>query len=379
MYLKKHLKNQLSVFSKILLTLNVFAVILLILSYLASWIPADKVWQLAFLGLAYPIFFILNILFIFLWIIIGKKKLILLSFISLLIGWKHIRSFIQFHSLKEINKSEQTLKVMSYNVRLFDLYNWTNSQNITTRNKIFELIRKESPDIICLQEFYSDDSRKFDVLDTLIKLQKAKYYHVDYFKSRWRVQHWGVATMSSYPIINKQRVQFINSENNYLIYTDILFKKDTIRIFNIHYESIRLGKEDLLFVSDLTNNRTENKDLTDKTKKIYWKLKSAFIKRAEQVRIAMYYINKSPYPVIICGDFNDTPSSYAYNQMTSKLCDAFVESGNGMGKTYAGNIPSFRIDYILHDNNFKAYNFKTIKEDLSDHYPVDCYLVLKNK
>ena len=362
-----------------MLALNVIAILLLILSYIASWIPADRIWQFAFLGLAYPIFFILNIFFILFWVISNKKRYFFLSLLVILLGWKHIRAFIQFHTFKHIDSSEQQIRVMSYNVRLFDLYNWTNSKNITTRNKIFELIRKESPDIICLQEFYSDDSRKFDVLDTLIKLQKAKYYHVDYFKNRGRVQHWGVATMSSYPIINKKRVQFVNSENNYLIYTDVLFKKDTIRIFNIHYESIRLGKEDLLFVSDIANNRTENIDITNKTKKIYWKLKSAFIKRDEQVRVAMNVINKSPYPVIICGDFNDTPSSFVYNKMTSSLFDAFVESGNGMGKTYVGNIPSFRIDNIMYDNNFRAYNFKTIKEDLSDHYPIDCNLILQRK
>jgi endonuclease/exonuclease/phosphatase family metal-dependent hydrolase len=88
-------------------------------------------------------------------------------------------------------------------------------------------------------------------------------------------------------------------------------------------------------------------------------------------------IEQSPYPVIICGDFNDTPSSYTYHQLSEGLIDAFKESGNGIGHTYGGALPSFRIDYILHDERFKSTRFNTIRSKFSDHYPITTSLKLQ--
>lgn len=369
-------KWHLSFIGKIFLFLNFIAVFFLLLSYIARWVPPDKMWFFAFLGMAYPIFFVINLIFVIIWLITSRKKFFLISLFALIIGWGQIRAFISFHAKTDEQTIHPRIKMMSYNVRIFDLYNWENQHNIYTRNKIFNLIKKESPDILCIQEFFSDSDkrRNFNTLDTLVKLQRAKYAHVDYFKNFNRVEHWGIATFSAYPIVKMNRFQFQNSENNYLIYTDILYGNDTIRVFNIHFESIRLGKEDMLFVEDIASNKEEKSELTFGSKKIYWKLKSAFQKRAKQVREATSLIKASPYPVIVCGDFNDAPSSYVYQQMSNILNDAFVKSGNGLGKTYAGNIPSFRIDYVMYDDYFKSYNFNIIKKKYSDHYPVTCIL-----
>ncbi|MCK9617474.1 MAG: endonuclease/exonuclease/phosphatase family protein [Lentimicrobiaceae bacterium] len=369
-------KKKLSFIGKIFLFFNLIVIVLLLLSYTASWIPPDRWWAFSFLGIAYPVFFVINVVFVVIWLITSRKKYFLLSLFALLLGWNHIRSYVSFHSKTPEETISPRLKIMSFNVRMFDLYNWENQKNIYTRNSIFDLIKKKDPDILCIQEFFSDSDKKrnFNTLDTLVKLQRAKYAHVDYFKNFNRLEHWGMVTFSAYPIIKMDRFQFCNSENNYMIYTDILYMGDTLRVFNIHFESIRLGKEDLLFVEDVTGNTAEKQDITFGTKKIYWKLKAAFQKRAKQAREAVELIKKSPHPVLVCGDFNDTPSSYVYHQMTQQLNDAFVTSGNGLGKTYAGNIPSFRIDYILYDNHFNAYNFQIIKKKFSDHFPVSCVL-----
>jgi endonuclease/exonuclease/phosphatase family metal-dependent hydrolase len=138
-----------------------------------------------------------------------------------------------------------------------------------------------------------------------------------------------------------------------------------------------LGKEDYLFVSDLASNRTENHDIGLGSRKIFGKMRSAYIKRAEQVRSVRLEIDRSPYPVILCGDFNDTPASYVYHKIEQKLEDSFVEAGNGTGSSYAGILPAFRIDYIFHDTSFTAHNYKTLDANFSDHYPITTLLVLK--
>jgi endonuclease/exonuclease/phosphatase family metal-dependent hydrolase len=94
------------------------------------------------------------------------------------------------------------------------------------------------------------------------------------------------------------------------------------------------------------------------------------------VDILSAHIRQSPYPTIVCGDFNDTPVSYTYHKMRGKLVDAFIESGSGIGNTYLGNFPSFRIDYIFHSKSFRSCCFRTDRINMSDHYPVMCTLSL---
>ena len=101
------------------------------------------------------------------------------------------------------------------------------------------------------------------------------------------------------------------------------------------------------------------------------RLKSAFLLRSNQAKVISAHLSKSPYPVIVCGDFNDTPISYAYRTISKGLTDAFVNSGKGFGNTLVGPIPYFRIDFVLHDKKLKSGHFRTIKTNpLSDHHPL---------
>ena len=112
-------------------------------------------------------------------------------------------------------------------------------------------------------------------------------------------------------------------------------------------------------------------------REIIRKIKTASEMRAEQVRKIREHIDNSPSKVVVCGDFNDHPVSYSYQKIRKNLKDAFVESGRGIGRTYVGKLPSFRIDYILHSKGFNSYNFKTINFRMSDHLPVTCILIKK--
>jgi len=358
--------------NRIVIFFNHLAVLCLLTAYVAPYVSPEKFWLLAFFGLGYPVIVLVNLLFVIYWGILFNKR-ILYSLFALLFGWWNIHNYVQLSRNHLPAYSSKTIKVMSYNVKVFDLYNWTH--NVETREKMFRLIKKESPDIMCFQEFFSRDSNKFDNVDSILRFPKAKYVHVEYTTEARFHQHFGIATFTQYLIINKGELDFGYHSNNICIYTDIKKGNDTFRIYNMHLQSIAFSPNDYKYIEELEKN-VENEDV-QQSKNILRRLKNAFIKRAKQADVIASSIASSPYPVIVCGDFNDTPGSYTYHTISKNLKDAFVETGNGLGRSYIGTFPSFRIDYILHSKNLKAQNFNTIREELSDHFPVTCYLEKK--
>ncbi len=362
---KKKRKGKRFLFNQMVMFCNHLAAVALLTSYLASHVSPENFWFLAFFGLAYPILVVINLLFVLYWAIQLKKRSIY-SFIIIIAGFSNLHHYIQLSTNKSPDHSKKIIKVMSYNVKVFDLYNW--SRNIETRKKMFQLIKHESPEIACFQEYFHRDSSKYANTDSLLKFSNFNYCHIEYTSTGRLNQHFGIATFSYYPIINKGKINFGYNGNNVCIYSDIVLGKDTVRVYNMHLQSIAFSHDDYKYIDDLQKD-VQAEDV-EHSKNIVKRLKRAFIKRAKQAELIEYSISLSPYPVIVCGDFNDTPSSYTYNTVSKKLTDSFVESGNGFGRSYVGAFPSFRIDYILHSDQFIAYNFKTIREELSDHYPI---------
>lgn len=348
---------------------NHVAVICLLISYMAPHVSPENFAFIAFFGISYPLIVLINILFVAYWAIQLKNRA-LYSLIIIIAGWSNIHHYVQFSLKSSPDKSKKTIKVMSYNVKVFDLYNW--SHNLETRAKMFGLLNDESVDIMCFQEFFSRDSSKFDNMDSLLNLQKAKFVHVEYPTNVKPNQHFGIATFSYYPIVSRGKIDFGYHSNNICIYTDIKIGSDTVRVYNMHLQSIAFSKSDYKYAEELQND-IEAEDM-EQSKNIMRRLKKAFVKRAKQADLISASIEQCKYPVIVCGDFNDTPASYTYHTISKSLKDAFVESGNGFGRSYVGKFPSFRIDYILHSNKYKAYNFRTIREELSDHFPIVTYL-----
>ncbi len=357
--------------SKLFFGLYSLAFSSLLLSYLAPYVSPQTFWPLAFFGLGYPIILIVNMLFM-IWWALRWKRTFFIPFTAILIGWNQLGGLFQVN-LVPTEDSKDKIKIMSWNVHLFDLYNW--KYNEKTRNKIFELIKSETPDVICLQEIFVDDSRKFVTLDTLGQIQPAKNLHVEFTTTLNRVHHWGICTYSKYPIVNKGKIEFHTDANNSCIYTDLKIGNDTIRVYNMHLQSILFRKEDYTFIDNVIKNKET--DELQSSKRILRRLKRAFLKRSVQVDLVMSHINECPYPMIVCGDFNEIPSSYTYQEFTSKLTDSFSQSGYGLGKTYNGTFPFLRIDYILHSNIFSSSDYQTLRDTLSDHFPITCNLVKK--
>lgn len=371
-------KKRVSFLSRLLLAANIIVIICLGLGFMAAWIAPDQNWLFAFAGLAFPYAALLNLIFIFIWLA-GGKKYFILSLLAFLICWNRQSSYIQFNS-KPVSETNKTgIKVVSYNVRIFDLYNWKSKKTSKTCSEILGLLENQKPDILCLQEYHAGRKGTIDMQDSVMHHTGLKYRHIAYARSKNKTRPYGIATFSRWPIISSGIIKFDNNSVNFCIYSDVAIGQDTIRFFNIHLESIQLSQEDYLYVSELTN-QYENQELISKNIiTITRKLKKAFIARAGQARTIASRIKSSPYPVVVCGDFNDTPSSYSYNQLSDGLSDAFKKSGRGIGQTYAGKLPSFRIDYILYDPKFTSINYTRIREQLSDHYPITATIVTNQK
>ncbi len=353
-------------FIKSLILLNILSVISLLLSYSSVYISPAKFSFTAFFGLAYPYILLLNLFFIVVWILL-RNRWLLLSLIAVLGGYSYLNDFFSISFNKKENSHEY--KILSYNVRLFDIYNWGKnwSYNKTNRNKIYNYLKNENADIICFQEYFADTLGEFSKSDSIAKITSIKNLH-EHFPTKNKHHRFGIATFSRFPIINKGLISFQKS-NNLAIYTDVVIEKDTIRIYNCHLRSIHFRQEDYNFVDSILNPKKEQ---VNSGLKLYKKLNLAFIKRAEMVDVISQHIAKSPYPVFVCGDFNDTPVSYAYHKMLGNLKDAFCETGNGIGYTYGGITMPFRIDYILHSNKISTSEFITEKIDYSDHFPIKC-------
>ena len=358
---------------RMLVVLNIIAALLLLLSYFsASESPEKHLW-IAYFGLGYPIWLTLNFLFFILWAI-RRDKWILISLFSIVFGYSHFLHYFNPIPEKKPNVKGTNFSVMTYNVRLFDWYNW--KHNKETRNKIFDMLKKEDPDILCFQEFYLNKPAKtFTTRDTLVKFMKARYVHDFYPMVIKNEQFYGMATFSRYPIVKKGNIRFGNDRGNSCIFTDLKIGEDTIRVFNVHLASIRFEPEDYHFIEEVSEETKDKVNLAD-AQGIVTRLGKAFLRRTRQINDVMSYVEKSPYPVLLCGDFNDTPVSYTYQQVSSVLKDSFHERGFGVGHTYVGKFPSFRIDYIFHDNHFSVGDVHRDKEKLSDHLPVIAKMTL---
>ncbi len=350
-------------FTKIVFAINLFAVIALLLSYLAVYIPPDKFWVPSFFGLAYPFIIVANVLFVIYWIIV-KPKYSLFSILAILCGFGFLSRYVQ---LSGNNLETGGIKVISYNVRHFEGYVESNpSEN---SKEIVDFLNEQKPEIVCLQETRFYRNSIFNLQQVVRNLKSIKHYQ--FARASYS---YGLVTMTSFPIVDMNEIRFKDS-GNMAIFTDILIGKDTVRVFNVHLQSYGIDPERYSIVESPGLN--ERKDIIE-VRDMAGKLKRAFQQRAIQARQVREYIDKSPYPVIVCGDFNDTPMSYAYQKLRGDLTDSFISSGKGIDRTYVGKLPSFRIDNIFYSDKFESYNFKAYDFKMSDHLPISCDLVIKN-
>lgn len=364
-------------FSTLLKVITLVVLISMLLSYLAPFIHPDTIKIIPFFGLAYPIFTLLTLFLLLLWLFISKKWSLYIFIVLCIGGSLHFRTIAFVVSDLEKPAADSCLHVMSYNVRLFDVYNQSLVERNETRRKIIQYIHQENPDIVCFQEFFHQDKpSNFSTKDTLISALGYRYYHERYSHKIRNRQNFGICMVSKYQMVSRGDVMFENFEStdNYCIYADIVKGKDTIRVYDVHLQSIKLQQEDYELFGE------ENKQAGGKKSTITLlldKLRIAYPARAEQAERVVEHIKTSPYPVVICGDFNDTPMSYVYNQFSRILVDSFRETSFGIGRTYVGRVPAGRIDYIFHTGDLIARDFTIQQQAYSDHLAVQCKIYVK--
>jgi endonuclease/exonuclease/phosphatase family metal-dependent hydrolase len=314
------------------------------LTFLAYSLPflAPKAFPfLSVLTLILPLFLILNFFFFVYWLL-QFKRYILLSGLALLLGITFINRFYKF-SETNLTKEVSDFKVMSYNVRLFNIYEWLPKDDVA--EQISKLINEKSPDILCLQDFTTNDNVDFS------------HYPYSYVKLNGEKLKYGQAIYSNYKIINKGEIEFPDSFNN-AIFVDVLKGKDTIRVYSIHLQSVKIS-------ADINEKIDEAK-----SKFILKRLSLAFGKQQKQSEIIRDHFENCSYPKIICSDLNNSAFSYVYRTIKGDMKDAFEEAGTGFGKSYNFKYYPARIDFILMDNEIQVKQFKSIDTFFqSDHFP----------
>jgi len=345
--------------------LNIIAAILLAMVLLASYIPPSEFAVFSIIALVYPILLFINLLFIGFWIAI-KSKYWLISFVLIILGFNNLRNNFQTNLNGNYDKSADDIKIVTYNVQLFST-NKMGKDSMVLKNNIVNFLKEEKANIICLQEYHSMDRNVYmPLIDLNSSLLQNSYYYESYFNPRFD-QLSGLVIFSKFKAVNKGKLKFPGSRT-FGIYTDLIIDHDTVRVFNIHLASIRLQESDIGFV--LNPDFNDQKSFTKQSATIYAKLTDAFVLRELQMNNVISSINSCPYPIILCGDFNDTPSSYVYTSLNKHLTDTFIIKGSKLSRTYAGNIPFLRIDYIFTSKHFKVNYFERVKKNYSDHFPL---------
>jgi len=329
--------KKLSFIDKFFYFINSLLAIILLFSYLLPFVSPNTIPIFAVLSLFVPVLVIINLIFVIYWLIKLKKQFFL-STTVLAIGWFFSPPF---YKISDKNSSlNDDLKIMSFNVKSFDLF--IHKTDTSSQTNGYDFISEKNPDVIAIQEFYQ--SKK-------IKLS----FPYSYIETRSVKSKYGMAIFSKFKIISSGSLNFKGTSNN-IIYADIVKQKDTIRIYNIHLESLGIKPNE-------QNFGEENSE------KLLKRVANSFKKQADQTKQFLAHEQQWKGKKIVCGDFNNTSYSWIYNQISRGKKDAFIEAGKGFGKSYEYIFPT-RIDFILTDETAIVNQFKTFSIKYSDHFPI---------
>lgn len=341
-----------------------FGAYTLLVYALTYWVPTPH-WTAGFLMMSLPLTFLVNIIFVFIFLLADTKKSLAPIFL-LVLGSVFLPRTFQFGNngkgKASAEKNQKSFSIMNYNVYGF----WVTQGHVRSDDektqRMKEWILRQHADILCMPEF--NNEKQFPVYRTIKYFRESgyPYYNVLEKNSNENSTFKSLAIFSRFPIIKHREEAF--EQQNGLMYADVVIRKDTVRIIGVHLYSMSLQLKKLISQKEFDGVKRE-------TRSTLSSIKRGFSARVKEVSILEKWIRESPHPVIVCGDFNETPYSYFYGRTRAQLKNAFEEKGEGFGFTY-NRIPWFiRIDNQFYsDKTLNLLEFETIKGvKYSDHNP----------
>lgn len=359
---------------RIFIIINVGVAGIFLVACCNSFLNPQQWWFVALLGLAFP-FLLVAVFFFFVFWLLFRSRWALLSALCLVPAYFNIRAVTAFHFGKRYShdKPKNALRVLTWNVTWFDEQTKEEKNRVSYRKDMFDFIAAQNPDVLCFQE-YVELSNRGPGYSNQREITKLGYpYHiVAYDYIGWQNSFMsGVAIYSKYPIIDSFHVRYggtsMQKGNESFISGDIIVNGKRIRICTTHLQSVLFQKNDY---RNLKIIKSVSDSMYEASKSVVKKLRQGYNSRNEQVELVRNYLDRSPYPAILCGDFNDVPNSYTYFRIKENRKDAFREAGAGLGHTFAKIIPTLRIDYIMTDPKFDILQYFRYFLPYSEHYPV---------
>lgn len=354
----------------VLISINVIISVLFLVACLSPYVNPSRWWLNGFTGLIVPYLLLVLIFFVIFWLTV-KPRLVWIPLLTLAFGWQQIAVVFAWHPGAGFSKRrhDAVLRIVDWNVQSFNGLSKNSESKKLVPNELAASIMKLEPDVICMQEF--NNASNADNISLFSRQYRYHYFSRDYERSNGTYQS-GCIIFSKFPVLDSGRIQYPVAES--LIYVDILKGNDTIRIYTTHLQSFKFKKADY---SDLEKIKDQDEESLSASKSIFRKMKLAFSRRGVQANMVREEIDKSPYPSVICGDFNDVPNSYAYFHIKGERQDVFLKKGFAIGRSFIALAPTLRIDYILPDKKFEVKQFDMVDEDLSDHIMLVTDLLLK--
>lgn len=339
---------------------------------LVPFIPPHKAYFPSLIGFAFPALLAANFILAAVYLLILRQARGLVFVACMLVNYANIRAFVRFGGQAEMQSSQWRepgrVKLLSYNVHLFDYYSSPASRRGVLKDQLLDFLEDQDADIVCMQEYFESKDGAFS---STPQMRRAGYRYSTQPQSG-KGFFYGNRIYSRHPIVRQGTIEGLSRQD--IVFADIVIGIDTLRVYDMHLASYRFDQADARFVSSLSSpGFSKSATYRQGSMRMLRKMKRATCKREEQIRHILRHARQEGAPArkIVCGDMNDHPVSYAcFSFRRAGFQDAFVEAGSGMGQSYQGKYPSYRIDYIFAKGPLQVLSFSTSKVDYSDHRPV---------
>jgi endonuclease/exonuclease/phosphatase family metal-dependent hydrolase len=332
-------------------------------SVLAAYISPANFQLFAVFGLLFPVFFLLNFICLVCWFAI--KHYMIVSHLVMLLLTVHLASaYFAFSREQDVSKN---LNAITYNVHGFRGYKAT-AQLQDLNTEVAKFLSSQQADIVCIQEFVATGQNAADQLAGFVRVSDYKFYHFAQYWAESGQKLEGLLIMSKFPITANGKLS-VAGQRSFAAWADLSLEDgQSIRVYNIHLASFRLRRSEIDFIG--SGQFIDRQKVREMGRPLIAKFFNSFSKRAAELHMLLSHLELVESPSLLCGDFNDTPSSYTYRQIIkSGYSDSFSKSGNGFGSTFAGNIPLQRIDYLF-SYGLSHAGAQVFRLPYSNHYPV---------